>query len=200
MRSGALPGVRGERLSLDDYRRDFRRGLWEVGAAEFWKIERTQVFVERGSASYDAFARGEWERALELIREDLPRQREYHDRVAARGTRRRRVRVVEQPLAPYVLWELNLLRQRSGLGEPVRVLEADRIADRERRERLPDVVGFDDRVAYQVLYTGDGVPVGAIRSTEREQVLGWRGVFEELYAAAEPLVDYFDRRLAGLRP
>lgn len=200
MRSGALPALSGEKLSLDDYRRDFRHRMWVEGAAEFWKVERTQVFVERGSASYDAFTRGEWDRALELMREDLPRQRDYHDRVAARGTTRRRVRVVERPLAPYVLWELNLLRQRSGFGEPVRVVEADRIASWEREERLPDLVGFDDRVAYQVLYAGDGAAVGAVRCAEPDQVARWRGVFRELYAVAEPLADYFDRRLVGLRP
>ncbi|GGP69414.1 DUF6879 family protein [Saccharothrix coeruleofusca] len=195
---GEAAGVIGERLSLDEYSDDFDRYFWAVGAADCWKIERTQVFVEEDDPSYDAFAAGDWERALELIERRRDEQREHQRRVAEHGVTLRRVRVVEEPLAGYVLWELHSLRQRAELGERIRVVDATSLARAGRP--VVDVVGIDERVAYQVLYTPEGAAVGAVAARDHEQVAAWRGVFERLYADGEPVADYFDRRVAGERP
>lgn len=189
----------GDRLSLDDYIADFTE-RFEGPAADCWKLERRQTFVEQGSASYDAFARGDWAEALRLIDERKPALREYHEQLAERGLDVRRVRVVEQPVSPYLIWELNSLRQRRELGELIRVAGHDLVAPHEAGGALPEVVGIDEAVVYQVLYDDDGVATGAIRSTEREQVARWRGVFVALFDRSEDIADFFDREIVGLRP
>lgn len=189
----------GDHLSLDDYIADFDE-RFEAPADDCWKVERRQTFVEQGSASYDAFARGDWSEALRLIEERKPGLREYHEQLAARGLDVRRVRVVEQPVSPYLVWELNSLRQRRELGELIRVAGGDLVAPHEVDGELPEVVGIDEAVVYQVLYDDEGVATGAIRSTDPNQVAHWRGVFVALFDRSEDLADFFDREVTGLRP
>jgi hypothetical protein len=198
--NNALIGVDGARLSLDEYLADYMERFEASGVADCWKLERRQTFVEEGSQSYDAFARGDWDEALRLIRERRDKLREYHEGVAARGVGIRRVRVVEQPISPYLMWELNSFRQRRELGELIRVVGPDHIADLERNAPLPEVVGLDGTVAYEVIYNAEGETEGALRTTDESQIEHWRGVFDRLYRAGEDLLDFFDREVAGKRP
>lgn len=57
----------GTRLSLEDYRADFRATDSMITGRDSWKLERRQHFRQPGSASWEAFARGQWAEALRLI-------------------------------------------------------------------------------------------------------------------------------------
>lgn len=57
----------GQRLSQHDYQADFRAVEWTISGQESWKLERRQYFREPRNESWQAFARGDWERVLELI-------------------------------------------------------------------------------------------------------------------------------------
>ena len=60
----------GVRLSLDDYRVEFKDLQWTIAGQQSWKLEREQRFREPGFASWEAFSRGDWDEALRLIEEE----------------------------------------------------------------------------------------------------------------------------------
>jgi hypothetical protein len=57
--------ARGTRLSLEDYRADFRATESMITGQHSWKLERRQHFRQPGSASWEAFTRGQWAEALQ---------------------------------------------------------------------------------------------------------------------------------------
>jgi uncharacterized protein DUF6879 len=194
---GALPG---ERLGLRAYREDFRRRDFAVDGCDSWKLERRQAFREPGDPSWNAFSRGDWERALELIEAqrgeltDLSRLAERH------GCRLLRVRVVEEPLTPYLQWELHLLRLRAECGELIRVIGPEPLAAYEHGGPVPEVVTLNDDTLYEVLYDADGVLEGAVRYLDPETRDRAADRMEGLYAAGEDMHAFFARRVAGLKP
>jgi hypothetical protein len=92
----------GVRLNRPDYKREFREREEQLYGLDSWKLERRQHFAEQGSPSRDAFGRGDWDEALRLLEE-----RGEALRAEAEDERRRRsffhrVRIVEEPLSPYL--------------------------------------------------------------------------------------------------
>jgi hypothetical protein len=60
-----LGGAVGERLELSAF---YDASDGDIARArEFWKLERGQAFAEPGNASWEAFARGDWDESLRLI-------------------------------------------------------------------------------------------------------------------------------------
>ncbi|MFJ6212979.1 DUF6879 family protein [Streptomyces sp. NPDC092296] len=199
------PGLRldpalGDRLDLAAYRADFRDRQWTIDGQDSWKLERRQHFQEPGFPSWDAFARGDWHEALRLIEAE----RDYLHDFGRENTRRRttllRVRVVEQPLTPYLQWELHLLRLRAECGEHIRVVGPEAVRDREGAGPLPERVTLGAGTVYQVLYTEQGALDGAVRFTDPEVTARCREFVRELYEAGEDLVRYVDREVAHLPP
>jgi hypothetical protein len=196
----ALRREAGERLAGDVYKQEF----WERDAAihdrDSWKLERRQHFEEQGSPSRDALSRGDWAESLRLMEE-----RRGNLLAAAREDERRnslfhRVRVVEQPLTPYVQWELHSLRQQAECGMRVQVVGPDLVAQSESDGLLPELVILGGEVLYQVLYTESGVPDGAIRYTDPDIIGCWESYIKELYRAGEDVLLYFAREVAHLPP
>lgn len=154
-----------DRLGLDEYRADFAR--YSVPGAEGWKLEVRQDFQEPGNESWLASTRGQWDESLRLIEESRPL-------LAATMQEPpypfHRVRVVRQPLTPYLEWELRSLLVRCDAGEDIRIFDARSDADL----RWPEVVVIGDAVAYEVCYTDDGVLDGCRKSTDPVVVSGLR--------------------------
>lgn len=195
-----LPAEQGEHLSDEVYRRDF----WQLNSAilngDSWKIERRQHFEEQGSASRDALRRGDWPEALRLLAAGRDAHREAALDADRRGSAFHRVRVVEEPLTPYLQWELHALHLRAEYGHRIRVLPVTAVAAAESAGRLPELTLLDDRVLYQVLYTDTGVPEGAIRFTDPALVAPWAACLRDAYAAGEDVSSYFARAVAHLPP
>src|SRR4051812_32923679 len=101
-----LPVGQGERLPLDAYRSEFRQRRAELRDRHSWKFERQQEFEELDD-SWEAFCRGHWEESLRLLGEEREALLKTAQRDRERGTAFRRVRVVEEPLTPYMQWELH---------------------------------------------------------------------------------------------
>src|SRR5689334_20001426 len=137
------PSERAERMDRPTYHADFRR-VYESGIRHLNKLERGQNFKERGFASWEAFAAGEWDRALSLIQEKRDVYARQFRTAARLGILERRLRVVEFPVTPYVQWELFVLRLRVELGDHIRVLDARDIADIEQSRPVPEVVILGD--------------------------------------------------------
>ncbi|MFE3602617.1 DUF6879 family protein [Streptomyces sp. NPDC059096] len=196
----ALRREQGVRLSGESYKREFWERDEAIHDRDSWKLERRQHFEEQGSPSRDALSRGDWAESLRLMEE-----RRENLLAAAREDERRnslfhRVRVVEQPLTPYLQWELHSLRQQAECGMRVRVVGAELVAPSESDGLLPELVVLGGDVLYQVLYTESGVPDGAVRHTDPEVVGVWESYIKYLYRAGEDVTSYFDREVAHLPP
>jgi hypothetical protein len=119
---------------------------------------------------------------------------------ARRGSVFHRTRVVEEPLTPYMQWQLHALRLRDECGAKIRILPANRLGDAEADGPLPELVVLGGRALYEVFYTDTGAPDGAVRYTEPSLVERWERYIKRLYAAGESVQSYFTRRVAHLPP
>ncbi|WP_086823998.1 DUF6879 family protein [Allokutzneria sp. NRRL B-24872] len=194
------PAPTGRRLSPEEYLEDFFPRFWAIDRYDFWKLERTQTFRESGSASWDAFARGEWEESLSLIRQRRDKLEEYYRRVRGSGFTTYRVRVVESAISPYLQWQLHSLVQRDELGERIRVVGEREVLPREREGRLPEIVTVGASAVYEVLYDDDGAILGAVLSERLSEIEAWRDFIRGLYEVGEGVESFFHRRVAPLAP
>ncbi|MDT3395827.1 hypothetical protein RKE29_04070 [Streptomyces sp. B1866] len=192
--------ARGEVLDLDTYQRDFEERQWAIDGQDSWKLERQQTFKEPGFDSWEAFARGDWDKALSLIEDERDYLREFSREVERHRVTLYRVRVVEEPVTPYLQWELWLLRLREQCGELIRVVGPEHVRDLERGEPLPELLTLGDRTLYKILYTDQGILDGAVRFTDARTVARCAELTRELYEAGEDLSSYFDRKVAHLPP
>ncbi|AQA12304.1 DUF6879 family protein [Streptomyces malaysiensis] len=195
-----LDFARGDSLPLDAYRHDFRERQWTIDGQDSWKLERRQRFREPGFASWEAFARGDWDEALRLIEEERDYLREFSQQVESHRITLFRVRVVEEPIAQYLQWELHLLRLRAECGEKIRVVGPEQIADLERFEPLPELLTLGDHTTYRIRYTDEGILDGAVRFMDDATTARCRELTRDLYDAGEDLAPYFARAVAPLPP
>lgn len=117
-----------------------------------------------------------------------------------RGIQLYRVRVVAEPISPYLLWELNALNVRAECGEKIRVVDAGLVEEFESAGALPEILTLGPNTVYQVLYNEAGELDGAICSTDRADVERWVSFIAELYEKGEDIQGYFARRVAGRMP
>jgi hypothetical protein len=190
----------GERLPLPGYRAEFSATQWSIGGQESWKLERRQHFREPGFESWEAFARGDWERSLQLIEQERDFLAEFSARAAGLSIGLYRVRVVEQPIGPYLQWELHLLRVRAECGERIRVATEDLVRGLESPGFLPELVTLGRERLYHVLYDDSGSLTGAVRVTNPRVVARATDLTRSLYEQGEDLTGFFDRAVAPLPP
>ena len=209
-----LPAEQGEPLDDDTYVSDFRARRKAIRDGESWKLERLQHFEEEESPTRDALRRGDWPDALRLFEAKRAAAQEAADDDRRNRSPFHRLRVVEEPLTPYMQWELHWLRVRAEAGHPCRVLSAKEVVpaetdrplpetDRplpEADRPLPEIVVLDNRTLYELLYTEDGV-FGSVRHfTDPGVVAPWVAYIKRAYEVAEDLRTYFERAVAHLPP
>lgn len=194
------PQIHGTSLSPDEYLADFKQRFWESGAGGCWKLERQQHFVEPANESWQAFDAGNWSRSLELLEQKRPDLEQYESLLVRNNMSVRRVRVVETPLSPYLVWELNALRIREESGGAINVVGREAVTDFEHSAELPEVFVIGSTVVYEVRYDDHGALTGAIRSLDTAAVQHWTDIARTLYGRGEQLAAFYHREVAGLRP
>ncbi|MFD6322448.1 DUF6879 family protein [Streptomyces sp. NPDC058442] len=195
----SFPGGTSERLDRPTYHADLGR-IYSSGIGFLNKLERGQHFQERGFPSWDAFADGDWEKALSLADERREEYAREIRRASELGVAHRRLRVVEFPVTPYVQWELFVLRVRVDVGDAIKIADARDIADIERNHPVPEVVILGDVVMYEVVYDEDGNAAGANRYTDGSLIRETNSGFDALYERGEGFYDFFDREIVPLAP
>nr|WP_204291964.1 DUF6879 family protein [Micromonospora gifhornensis] len=165
------------------------------------KTERIQTFREPGSPSWEAFAAGRWDEALRIASQPNPELVQFFARLHERGSGLHRLRIVEPPLTPYLIWELNFLRFRAEAGERIRVITVDKVLDLEQEHGVvPELMVAGGKAVYDVRYDADGTPVGAEKFVAPQVVAGCRSQVRALLAIAEPFESFFHREVDGLKP
>lgn len=187
-------------LRLKAYREDFAARDAEISHRSSWKLERCQHFQEPGDASWEAFHRGDWDESLQLMESRRPALLEAVREEESRGSPFRRVRVIEEPLTPYMQWELNTLRVQGQCGRSVRVVHADKLAALEKHRPLPEVVVLGGQVLYEVLYAFDGTLEGGVRYVDRALAQEWEHFIHALHADGEDVEEYMTRTASQLLP
>jgi hypothetical protein len=200
LRPPALESDRGALLARDAYHRDFWQRDAEIHDSDSWKFERGQHFDEQDDPSREALRRGNWDESMRLLESERDSLLDSSREDLRRGSVFHRVRVVEQPLTPYLQWELHSLRLQAECGMPVRVVDAAALSALEREGPLPEVVTLGGRTLYRILYTDRGIPDGAIRFTDRKLVARWDAFVKALYLSGEDVITYVDRCVAHLPP
>lgn len=180
----SFPSGVSERLDRPRYHEEFYRVL-KSGIGYLHKLERGQYFKERGFSSWEAFAAGEWDRALSLTEERRDAYARQVREAEQLGVAQRRLRVVEFPVTPYVQWEMHVLRVRVETGDPIKVLDARTITDIERNHPVPEVVILGDVVMFEVRYDDDGNAAGANRFTDTALIAETTAGFETLTTAVK---------------
>lgn len=188
-----------ERLDRPAYHAELGR-IYAGGIGFLNKLERGQHFQERGFPSWEAFAGGDWARALSLADERREEYAREIRRASEMGVRHRRLRVVEFPVTPYVQWELFVLRVRVDVGDAIRIVDARDIAGIERNHPVPEVVILGDVVMYEVVYDEDGNAAGANRYTDSSLIRETNAGFDALYERGENFHAFFDREILPLAP
>ncbi|MFG1882786.1 DUF6879 family protein [Micromonospora sp. NPDC049102] len=195
-----LDAVGRQRLSLAEYDADFYSTV-ESTDGPILKTERMQTFREPGSPSWEAYADGRWEEALRIAAEPNPELVAFFEHLDQLGSGLRRLRIVELPLTPYLIWELNFLRYRAEAGEQIRVLDAQSVSQWEAAAgAVPELMVVGGQAVYEVLYDDSGAPVGAEKTVEPAVVAGCRSRVLSLLEQAEPFESFFRREVDGTRP
>lgn len=195
-----LDGAVGERLELETYYADFEEKFWSTAAPGFWKLERQQFFKEPENKSWVAFAKGDWQESLRLIEAGRPDMVDYYHKIEEHGFITRRVRVVEQPIIPYLQWELQILRMRDQYGGKVRIVTGEQVADFERGAPLPEIYTHGTTVMYQAIYDDESVLESARRFVDRDLVVRCQRFIQDLYEIGQPLETFFAEHVAALPP
>lgn len=190
-----IPDISGPELDLASYSDAFDEAYKKI---IFWKLERRQTFREPGMPSWEAFAAGDWDRALELNERERDTVRAKVAEDESLGVESRRLRVVEHPVTPYLQWEMQYFRLLAEAGEDLRVIDASSVQHLEDDRILPEIVILGDRVLFEVLYDVEGTAYGARRIDDPQVITEAGREVADLYAAAEPLLDYFAREIAPL--
>jgi len=182
-------------LGTADYLADFW-GRYRDASGIFWKLERRQEFKESDVPSWATAAAGDWPRALALIGQ--MRAEVAEEFAAVHKLDRRRIRIAESPVSPYLQWEMHVLRMRAGEGEEIRVVDAAAVRDWERDCLLPELAVFQDSAVYQLLYTAEGALEGARRSTDPGLIVQAESQVSALFESGEDLESFFGREIAPL--
>ncbi|MEO3790916.1 DUF6879 family protein [Nonomuraea sp. B10E15] len=175
-------------LSADDYLDDFWPSYRRTDDV-LWKLERAQSFRAAEEPGWAALMADDWDRSLKLIDDG---------QAGAGGFARRRLRVVEPPITPYLRWEMHVLALRGRAGEQVRVLDAQQVADLEVGRRLPELVVLGTSVMYEVTYDALGTHSGARRIDDPEVIAACRGELDKLFAAGEDFRAFYEREIVPL--
>jgi hypothetical protein len=188
------------RLDQSRYQKDFNANLWRVDGADSWKLERMQSYSEVGFPSWEAFMAGDWNAALQLYEEERPGITAFYEEFRRHRSCLYRVRVVAEPVTPYVQWELHCLKMRAECGEKIRVVSPSAISVHEATGALPELISLCGVVLYHMTYDDREQPDGAFRFSDPELIARYENFACGLYETGEDVESYFRRAIAGLPP
>lgn len=198
-----LDQTTGTTLNNEDFYEDFNNHFWTCD--QFWKLETAQHFAEPGNPSWQAFNAGDWNEALRLHHERIEDLLDYHEQCGEYGITTKRVRIVKEPITPYLQWEMHLLFLRDTTGGPTRILPGNQFApfekdcyNRPTDPLFPEICGMDNTVMYEHHYDQHGVMNATTKYTDLDTITKFKHLTDALYRDAQPIGPYFHRHIKPL--
>ncbi|MCO5997769.1 DUF6879 family protein [Actinoallomurus rhizosphaericola] len=191
--------IPGQTLDVASYHA-LRRQETQHLTGPIWKLERSQYFHEPDDdPSWRAFVENDWARVIAVFESERAEARAEVESYARQGSELRRLRVVERPVSPYLLWEMQWFRILADEGTLIRVLDARQIESLERDAVLPEIV-VDEHALYHVSYDEDWRACGARRIHDPHVMREATREIAALWESAEPFAGYFTREIMTLLP
>jgi len=190
----------GEWLKLEAYLADYETRFAAADGHGTWKLERIQHFRSPEEPSWAAFAKGNWDESLRLMEVEREGLENLARESAARGIHLHRVRIVEEPIIPYLQWELYWLRMDEECGARIKVVSAERVKQYEQDEPLPELLVVGATTVYRTVYSDAGQAEGAFRYTGADIVKRSVEFIRDLYRDGEEMGAFFARKVAHLPP
>lgn len=191
MRPPAWALAGSTRLDLGEFSAAFA-DAWSRTGSRFLKLECWQSYREAATnESQAAYDRGDVESAQRLLTEEAEADRPLYQDVRRRGIEYARVRLVREPLTPYLKYELLSYRIRAEMGENIEVVRYEP-AERPPDERPFDFLLFDGHTALLHDYgTGAvGFQVGGWLTHDPEVIARLARITREFRRRASPLGQY----------
>jgi len=195
-----LSGVPTIYLALDDYIADYQQ-VAEQLTAPIWKLELGQFFREPGNPSWEAYADGRWDDALQHLQKSSEELSEYFAALRAQGASFFRVRAVAWPLWSYLQWEAHALNTRYLAGEQIRVVSTEVIETLQSSlGEIPELVVLGQMAGYGLDYGPDGTPRGGTKFDDPGAIARCSRLIEDLYQQGEEFGAFFQREVLPLAP
>ncbi|MBI3688633.1 MAG: hypothetical protein HY241_15105 [Actinobacteria bacterium] len=178
------------RLDLDEFSAAFANA-WSRTVSRFLKLESWQAYREvAANESQVRYDRGDIEGARDLLRREAEADRPLYLDVQRRKIEYARVRIVGEPLTPYLEYEMLSYRIRSEMGEHIEIV-AEPIA-KLPDERYFDFLLFDGHTALVHDYgSGDvGRQTGGWLTHDRDALVAMEETITELRRRAVPLIRF----------
>ena len=189
----------GKTLDAESYHA-LRRQESDDLSEPIWKLERSQYFHEPDEdPSWQAFNPGDWPRVLAVFESERSTARAETDKYAQQGSELRRLRIVERPATPYLLWEMQWFKILAEEGTEIRVLDTEKVRELELDAPLPEVL-VDEHALYHVSYDENWRACGARRIDDPKIVRQAIREISALWEPAEPFVRNFAREIVPLMP
>jgi hypothetical protein len=183
--------VGSARLDLNEFGSAFA-SAWSRIESRFLKLECWQSYREtETNESQAAYDRRDVETARQLLEHEAEADRPLYEGVRRRGIEYARVRLVQEPLTPYLEYELLSYRIRTEMGENIEVVRCApelRLPD----EQHFDFLLFDRRTALIHDYGTDeiGYQIGGWLTHEPEVIADLDAIVSALRQQAMPLGQY----------
>lgn len=125
------------RLDLGEFSYRFSVA-WARTETRFFKVECWQTYQELpGNGSQAAYAQGDLGRAQTLMRQEAEADRPLYQDIRKKNIDYARIRLVQEPLSPYLKYEIEAYRIRAELGENIEIVRC------HSGIRLPNAEYFD---------------------------------------------------------
>jgi hypothetical protein len=112
----------GTRLDLDEFSAKFSEA-WSTLTSRFLKLECRQTYREvETNESQAAYESGETQRARDLLALEAEADRPLYEDIAKQGIDYARIRLIQEPLSPYLQYELISYEIRQAMGENIEVV------------------------------------------------------------------------------
>jgi|ERR671914_612398 hypothetical protein len=182
-----------QRLDLDEFGSRFS-DAWSRLRARFLKLECWQAYQERDTnQSQQMYSKGDPDKTRELLRQEAEVDRPLYADVRARGVDFARIRLVQEPLTPYLDYELMAYEIREEMGETIAIVRCSRELTLPNDEYF-DFLLFDRHTALIHDYGDDGRQSGGWLTTDSEVIASLERVATHLRQRAIPLREF----IAGL--
>jgi hypothetical protein len=181
------------RFPLDEFGERFTES-WAQMRSRFLKIECWQAYRElEGNTSQSAYGSGEVDRARELLRHEAEADRPLYEDIKARHIDYARIRLVQEPLTPYLEYELMAYRIRAEMGEDIEVVRCGQELKLPNEDYF-DFLLFDRHTALIHDYGDDGLQRGGWITEDAEVIAALERTATRLRAAAVPLNELLTTR------